>query len=93
MPATVAGTGRVRLEGGPEVAADTGELRIGEGCYAVVRPEKLRVEPVGEDGASADGAPRVEGIVESSLYLGTATQIVVGLRRGGSDDGSRPQRG
>ena len=28
---------------------------------------------------SDDGLPRVEGIVESSLYLGTATQIVVDL--------------
>jgi ABC-type Fe3+/spermidine/putrescine transport system ATPase subunit len=31
------------------------------------------------DGAPAGGEPRVEGAVESSLYLGTATQIVVNL--------------
>jgi len=77
MPAVVAGPGQVRLESGPEVAASTDGLGSGEGCYAVVRPEKLRVEPAG--GGASNGLPRVEGIVESSLYLGTATQIVVGL--------------
>jgi spermidine/putrescine transport system ATP-binding protein len=79
MPATVAGQGRVRLESGPEVEAGTGGLAGGEGCYAVVRPEKLRIELAGEGTAGANGLPRVEGVVESSLYLGTATQIVVGL--------------
>jgi spermidine/putrescine transport system ATP-binding protein len=79
MPATVSGAGKVKLEHGPEVAGDTGEMGAGEGCFAVVRPEKLRVELVGEGVASSNGLPRVEGVVESSLYLGTATQIVVGL--------------
>jgi spermidine/putrescine transport system ATP-binding protein len=78
MPATVASSGRVKLADGPEVAADTGDLGAGEGCYAVVRPEKLRVELAGGEPVS-NGLPRVEGMVESSLYLGTATQIVVGL--------------
>ena len=32
--------------------------------------------------APANGLPRVEGIVESSVYLGTATQIVVDLGEG-----------
>ena len=78
MPATVSAPGKVRLDSGPEVAAETGGLATGEGCAAVVRPEKLRVELVG-DGGGTDGSPRVEGVVESSLYLGTATQIVVNL--------------
>ncbi|MBS1886572.1 MAG: ABC transporter ATP-binding protein [Actinobacteria bacterium] len=78
MPATVAGAGRVRLDGGPEVGADTGDLDNGERCAAVVRPEKLTVSLDGV-GAEVDGKPRVEGVVESSLYLGTATQIVVNL--------------
>jgi spermidine/putrescine transport system ATP-binding protein len=81
LPASVAAPGQVRLDSGPEVRGDTGELNSGEGCYAVVRPEKLQVELIGE-GAAANGRPRVEGIVESSLYLGTATQIVVGLGEG-----------
>jgi spermidine/putrescine transport system ATP-binding protein len=78
MPATVASAGRIKLDSGPEVAADTGALGTGEGCAAVVRPEKLMVSLAGE-GAATAGEPRVEGIVESSVYLGTATQIVVDL--------------
>jgi spermidine/putrescine transport system ATP-binding protein len=79
MPATVTGSGKVRLENGPEVQGNTDGLAAGDACYAVVRPEKLQVELAGEGAASANGRPRVEGVVESSLYLGTATQIVVGL--------------
>jgi spermidine/putrescine transport system ATP-binding protein len=79
MPGSVSAPGRVKLDSGPEVAADTGRLGPGEGCAAVVRPEKLRVDLVEAGPAPADGLPRVEGIVESSLYLGTATQIVVNL--------------
>ncbi len=79
MPATVSSAGRVKLDSGPEVAADTGTLGTGEGCAAVVRPEKLTVSLAGEEPAAAGGEPRVEGIVESSVYLGTATQIVVDL--------------
>jgi len=82
MPATVVDGGRVRLHSGPEIATETDGLAPGEECAAVVRPEKLRVDPVGEGQASANGLPRVEGVVESSLYLGTATQIVVGLEGG-----------
>jgi len=78
MPATVSGPGLVKLVSGPEIPADTGGLAPGERCAAVVRPEKLTVTPAG-DARAADGRPRVEGIIESSLYLGTATQIVVNL--------------
>ncbi|HEY1855318.1 MAG TPA: ABC transporter ATP-binding protein [Solirubrobacterales bacterium] len=81
MPATVSAPGRVKLDSGPEIPADTGELDPGEGCAAVVRPEKLQVELA--DGAPpANGTPSVEGVVESSVYLGTATQIVVGVGDG-----------
>jgi spermidine/putrescine transport system ATP-binding protein len=77
MPANVAGPGKIRLDSGPEIDADTGSLAGGERCAAVVRPEKLRVTTNGA-GPSAE-SPKVEGVVESSLYLGTATQIVVKL--------------
>jgi spermidine/putrescine transport system ATP-binding protein len=81
MPATVARQGIVKLDSGPEVAAETGPLGPGEGCAAVVRPEKLRVELV--DGTPvANGAPSVDGVVESSVFLGTATQIVVDVGEG-----------
>ncbi|HYH54487.1 MAG TPA: ABC transporter ATP-binding protein, partial [Solirubrobacterales bacterium] len=79
MPASVAAPGQVRLDSGPEVRGDTGGLAVGEGCYAVVRPEKLRVDLVGEGEAGSNGLPQVEGVVESSLYLGTATQLQVAL--------------
>ncbi len=78
MPGSVAGPGKVKLDSGPEVAADTGALGAGEGCAAVVRPEKLRVA-LASGAPPANGQPQVEGVVESSVYLGTATQIVVNL--------------
>ena len=81
MPASVSTPGRVKLDSGPEVPAETGDLGAGEGCAAVVRPEKLRVELAGEAGA-ADGSPSVEGVVESSVYLGTSTQLVVDVGDG-----------
>ena len=79
MPAKVSSRGRVKLEQGPEVTGDTGQMAPGQSCYAVVRPEKLQVTPGDGAAAGSNGLPRVEGVVESSLYLGTATQIVVGL--------------
>ncbi|HEX2070147.1 MAG TPA: ABC transporter ATP-binding protein [Thermoleophilaceae bacterium] len=81
MPGVVEATGangRLRLDVGPEVdAAIADGLAVGERCHAVVRPEKLQIEEGGV--ASPNGAPSVEGQVESSVYLGSATQIVVRL--------------
>jgi len=82
MPATVVGQGEVRLDQGPTVPAETGDRASGERCHAVVRPEKLHIDALGESGVSPNGLPRVEGTVESSVYLGTATQIVVDLGDG-----------
>jgi len=79
MPGTVSAPGMVKLDSGPEVAGDTEPLRPGQGCAAVVRPEKLRIELADLASPPAPGTPRVEGVVESSLYLGTSTQIVVDL--------------
>lgn len=67
----------VRLDAGVQVAAPSNGLRSGEACHAVVRPEKLRVSSTDE--ALPPGSPSVEGVVESSLYLGTSTQLVVRL--------------
>jgi spermidine/putrescine transport system ATP-binding protein len=83
MPAVVSGPGEVRLENGPAVAVAVDGLAPGERCHAVVRPEKLRIEPFEGAAGSLNGdAPRVEGTVESSLYLGTSTQVVVDLGGG-----------
>jgi spermidine/putrescine transport system ATP-binding protein len=82
MPAQVASAdgdnGQLRLDSGAQVSADgLGGLGVGDRCYAVVRPEKLRIQRVEE--ATNGDRPSVEGVVESSLYLGTATQFVVRL--------------
>jgi spermidine/putrescine transport system ATP-binding protein len=85
IPATVAAGSEIRLERGPAVRAAGCEIPTGERCYAVVRPEKLQVESLDVPGAGAaasNGRPRIEGVVESSLYLGTATQIAVDLGDG-----------
>jgi len=83
MPATVERAEEVRLDQGPTVRAPTDGLASGERCHAVVRPEKLHIDAIAGNGAvHSNGLPRVEGIVESSLYLGTATQLGVDLGEG-----------
>jgi spermidine/putrescine transport system ATP-binding protein len=69
--------GEVELDAGVSVHASVNGFAEGERCYAVVRPEKLQIRNA-LDSAEANLA-NVEGIVESSVYLGTATQIVVRL--------------
>src|SRR5215212_6908992 len=71
MPGTVRKTGddgEVELDGGVRVTTDIDGFSVGERCHAVVRPEKLAIGSGGRD------QPSVQGLVESSLYLGTSTQ-------------------
>jgi spermidine/putrescine transport system ATP-binding protein len=69
--------GEVRLDSGVTVNAEVNGFAAGDRCNAVVRPEKLLIAPEGE---KVDGnLPSVEGLVESSLYLGTSTQMIVRL--------------
>jgi spermidine/putrescine transport system ATP-binding protein len=77
MPATVRGEHQIDLDQGPSVDAPVNGFSSGERAYAVVRPEKLQITMVEE--SAPGGLPSVEGTVESSLYLGTATQIAVDL--------------
>jgi spermidine/putrescine transport system ATP-binding protein len=81
MPAVVTssngGGGAIRLDTGLELGADVDGLADGQRCHAVVRPEKLRIGHVGDP--RPDGMPSVEGTVEASVFLGTATQIIVRL--------------
>ncbi|MGC1802214.1 MAG: ABC transporter ATP-binding protein, partial [Solirubrobacterales bacterium] len=76
MPATVrksGAQGEVELDSGVHVNTDVNGFRPGDRCHAVVRPEKLAID-------SGDrGQPSVEGLVESSIYLGTSTQLIVQL--------------
>jgi spermidine/putrescine transport system ATP-binding protein len=69
--------GVVELDAGVSVHASVNGFGVGERCHAVVRPEKLQIR-FAEDRADGN-LPSVDGIVESSLYLGTSTQIVVRL--------------
>jgi spermidine/putrescine transport system ATP-binding protein len=84
MPGTVVsenGAGaRLHLDCGVDVGTPEGGVSVGERCHAVVRPEKLRIHPASRP--PPDGRASVEGRLESSLYLGTATQVVVRLGDG-----------
>jgi spermidine/putrescine transport system ATP-binding protein len=86
MPGVVESTGaegRVRLDVGPQVTGLVADgLAVGERCHAVVRPEKLQIDTAEAGAAAPADGPHVEGEVESSIYLGTSTQIVVRLGGG-----------
>ncbi len=76
MPGVVRKTGakgEVELDSGVKVTADVNGFSVGDRCQAVVRPEKLSI------GSVSRSEPSVEGLVESSLYLGTSTQLIVQL--------------
>ena len=76
MPATVERGARSSSTTGPTVSTDSSRFSAGDRCHAVVRPEKLRIST---NRRSQPDLPSVEGMVESSLYLGTSTQIAVDL--------------
>jgi spermidine/putrescine transport system ATP-binding protein len=76
MPGTVRKSGErgeVELDTGVQVNTNVDGFHPGDRCQAVVRPEKLAI------GAGGGNQPSVEGLVESSLYLGTSTQLIVEL--------------
>jgi len=87
LAGAVTGPGRVRLDTGDEIAAETGEHT---GRVAVgIRPEKLRIGPAGEGGSS------LAGTVKETAYVGVATQYVVETGAGTlivyvQNDGSAP---
>jgi ABC-type Fe3+/spermidine/putrescine transport system ATPase subunit len=70
----------LKLDAGVTVRTESADCDVGERAHAVVRPEKLELHPL--DGGVPTDRPSVEGIIESSLYLGTATQVVVKLADG-----------
>jgi spermidine/putrescine transport system ATP-binding protein len=84
MPAEVVSangeSAELRLDAGVTVPARASGSSSGERVHAVVRPEKLELHPEGS--AVAGGRASVEGTIESSLYLGTVTQVVVKLGDG-----------
>ncbi len=74
-------TSRVRLDAGVEIEAPANGVATGERVHAIVRPEKLRIATDAGSGSAEgpEGDPHVDGMVESSVFLGTATQIIVKL--------------
>jgi spermidine/putrescine transport system ATP-binding protein len=70
---------KLRLNAGPTVETESAGVAPGERCHAVVRPEKLELQRAD---APANGRPAVDGVLESALYLGTATQVVARLPDG-----------
>ena len=76
MPATVrksGAQGEVELDSGVHVSTHVDGFNPGDRCHAVVRPEKLAID------SSNGGQPSIEGLVASSIYLGTSTQLIVEL--------------
>jgi spermidine/putrescine transport system ATP-binding protein len=75
LPAVATTGDEIKIDGGPTVSTpEAADFSTNERCFAVVRPEKLTVST--SDQAPAD-RPSVDGVVESSLYLGTSTQMAV----------------
>ncbi len=75
------GASSVRLDAGPTVSTSGSDgAEPGERVHAVVRPEKLGLESC--DAPASGDRMSVEGQVESSLYMGTATQMIVRLGDG-----------
>jgi spermidine/putrescine transport system ATP-binding protein len=68
LPGEVVSGSELKLDSGAVVTVAGHGLEAGDRCHAVVRPEKLSL---GGNGAG------VEGLLESSAYLGTATQLIV----------------
>jgi spermidine/putrescine transport system ATP-binding protein len=76
MPGTVrtsGANGEIELDSGVQVSTDVDGFTPGDRCHAVVRPEKLAID------SGDPGQASVEGLVESSQYLGTSTQLIVQL--------------
>jgi spermidine/putrescine transport system ATP-binding protein len=75
FPGTATGPGEVKLDSGPTVSTpEASKFSLNERCHAVVRPEKLAVNS--PDHVPGD-IPSIDGVIEASLYLGTATQMTV----------------
>jgi spermidine/putrescine transport system ATP-binding protein len=76
MQARSDGAGRVTL-GSVELSAATGATTAKGHVRITIRPERIRVEPVG-----AEGENRISGIVDRLVYLGSTTQVLLRLQGG-----------
>ncbi|MGH2547470.1 MAG: ABC transporter ATP-binding protein, partial [Actinomycetota bacterium] len=73
MDARGLGGGRVRV-GDVELAAGRGDTDATGDVRLVIRPERVRVEDRGTDGAN-----RLPGMVERSVFVGPTVQVIVRL--------------
>ena len=70
---------RVRL-GEMALAVDRGEVDALGPAHALIRPERVRIEPYGQDGQA--GPNRVPAMVERLVFLGASTQVMLRLAPG-----------
>jgi spermidine/putrescine transport system ATP-binding protein len=70
---------RVRL-GETALAVDRGEVDALGPAHALIRPERVRIEPYGHDGQV--GPNRVPAMIERLVFLGASTQVMLRLAPG-----------
>jgi spermidine/putrescine transport system ATP-binding protein len=70
---------RVKL-GEMALAVDRGEVDALGPAHALIRPERVRIEPYGHDGQV--GPNRVPAMIERLVFLGASTQVMLRLAPG-----------
>jgi spermidine/putrescine transport system ATP-binding protein len=70
---------RVKL-GEMALSVDRGEVDALGPAHALIRPERVRIEPYGQDGQA--GPNRVPAMVERLVFLGASTQVMLRLAPG-----------
>ncbi|HZX41715.1 MAG TPA: ABC transporter ATP-binding protein, partial [Myxococcaceae bacterium] len=70
---------RVKL-GELALAVERGEVDSVGPAHALIRPERVRIEPYGQDGQV--GPNRVPAMVERLVFLGASTQVMLRLAHG-----------
>src|SRR5215813_4979062 len=70
---------RVKL-GELALAVDRGEVDSVGPAHALIRPERVRIEPYAQDGQA--GPNRVPAMVERLVFLGASTQVMLRLAHG-----------
>ena len=94
MPGEVVSTGSGQRRAAPRRGADRARGRGGAGQSASARTRwcaRRSCSCTGPTAPAPDARPSVDGQVESSLYLGTATQVVVRPRRRHAHDRARAE--
>jgi spermidine/putrescine transport system ATP-binding protein len=73
---------RVKL-GEMALAVDRGEVDALGPAHALIRPERVRIEPYSQDGQDGQAGPnRVPAMVERLVFLGASTQVMLRLAPG-----------